>query len=295
MSVFDAQTKQPLDNTVIDLENKEVSGSQKQVKTDSDGTIRLCLDAENDYNFVASRTGYLDNRVGFSTKSLDDDHPSRLDIGLDKPVPTTGMPTTLRGRVTTQTDKLPIAGVKVVLINNCDGSRQEITTGPDGTYEFKTTPGCDYTLEAMKDNLGTTGGKITKDGVGSPDITMFRKGDVIKIDNIYYDYKMSDIRPDAAVELDKVAELLLKYPTMKIEMRSHTDSRASAEYNKALSVDRAKAAVAYLKSKGIAAKRLKAIGMGETMPVNDCADGVDCTEEDYQQNRRTEIKILTVK
>ena len=146
----------------------------------------------------------------------------------------------------------------------------------------------------MKDNLGTTGSKVSKDGVGSTDIVMFRKGDVIKIDNIYYDLDKADIRADAAAELDKVAELMTKYPTMKIEMRSHTDSRATAPYNKTLSVERARAAVAYLKNKGIATKRLKANGYGETLPVNKCKDGIDCTEEEYQQNRRTEIKILTV-
>lgn len=292
VSVFDAQTKMPLTNTLVDVDNKEVSGASKQVKTDSSGTIRLCLDAENNFRFAASHEGYVNNQIGFSTHDLDDDHPSRLDIPLDKAIPAIG--TMLRGRVTTQTDKTPIAGVKVVLISDCDGSRQETTTGPDGTYEFKTQPGCNYTLEAMKDNLGTTGGRMSKDGVGSTDITMFRKGDVIKIDNIYYDLDKADIRPDAAAELDKVAELLLKYPTMKIEMRSHTDSRATAPYNKTLSVERAKAAVTYLKNKGISTKRLKANGYGETMPVNKCKDGVDCTEEEYQQNRRTEIKILTV-
>lgn len=294
VNVFDAKTKQPLDNTLIDLENKDVNGSKKQVQTDSLGNIRLCLDAENDYDFVASRTGYGNNRLGFSTKGLDDDEPSRLDIPLDKAGPVAGSPNTLRGRVTTQKDRLPIEGVTVVLINGCDGSRQETTTGPDGSYEFTTMPGCDYTLEAMKDNLGTTGGRVSKDGVGTTDITMFRKGDVITIDNIYYDLNKADIRADAAAELDKLADLMTKYPTMKIEMRSHTDSRATTQYNKTLSANRAKAAVDYLKAKGVPAKRLKAKGYGEAMPVNNCKDGVDCPEEEHQQNRRTEIKILTV-
>ncbi|MBC8156205.1 MAG: OmpA family protein [Bacteroidetes bacterium] len=294
VSVLDALTKQPLGNTVIDLENKDVSGSKKQVQTDTTGTIRLCLDAENDFNFLASRTGYADSRLGFSTKGLNDDQPSRLEFSLDRSGVLANSPNRLRGRVTTQKDKQPIEGVTVVLVNGCDGSRQETTTGPDGRYEFTTVPGCDYVLEAMKDDLGTTGGRMSKDGVGSTDITMFRKGDVITIDNIYYDLNKADIRADAAAELDKLADLMTKYPTMKIEMRSHTDSRATAQYNKTLSANRAKAAVAYLKAKGVSAKRLKATGYGETALVNKCQDGVDCPDEDHQQNRRTEIKILTV-
>ena len=121
---------------------------------------------------------------------------------------------------------------------------------------------------------------------------MFKKGDVIKIDNIYYDRNKATIRPDAALELDKVVELLNKYPTMTIEMRSHTDSRATAKYNNTLSSNRAKSAVAYLKSKGIAARRMLAKGYGESKLLNQCKDGVNCTEEEHQQNRRTEIKIL---
>jgi outer membrane protein OmpA-like peptidoglycan-associated protein len=79
---------------------------------------------------------------------------------------------------------------------------------------------------------------------------------------------------------------------MRIELRSHTDSRAKASYNLNLSDKRAKAVVRYLRMKGVAAKRMEAKGYGETELVNKCADGITCTEEEHQQNRRTEIKIL---
>ena len=293
VSVVDADSREPLVNTALAMDNP-ANDKQKQLKTDAEGLVRICLDVDSDFKFLATREGYIDNKVGFSTKDLSDDQPSRLEILLSKPKDTeslVGM-TTLRGRVTTQTDKLPIEGVKVVLVNGCDGTSQETTTGPDGSYEFAVKPGCDYTLEAMKDNMGTTGSRITKEGAGSPDLVMFKKGDVIKIDNIYYNLNKSNIRPDAAVELNKVIELLKKYPTMTIEMRSHTDSRATAKYNNTLSSNRAKAAVAYLKSKGIASKRMVAKGYGESELINKCKDGVNCPEEEHQQNRRTEIKIL---
>ncbi|WP_080057822.1 OmpA family protein [Spirosoma aerolatum] len=294
VSIVDAETKQPLANTSVALDNPASNG-QKQLKTDAEGLVRVCLNVDSDFKFLATREGYLDNQIGFSTKDMSDDQPSRLEIPLSKPKveekPALAM-TTLRGRITTQTDKQPIEGVKVVLVNECDGTSQETTTGPDGSYEFSVKPGCDYAIEAMKDNMGTTGSRITKEGVGSTDIAMFKKGDIIKIDNIYYDLNKSAIRPDAAVELDKVVALMKKYPTMSIEMRSHTDSRASAKYNATLSGNRAKAAVSYIKSKGIAAKRMTAKGYGESQLLNKCKDGVNCPEEDHQQNRRTEIKIL---
>ena len=292
VSIVDAETKEPLPNTVVALDNA-LNDKQKQLTTDAEGLVRICLNVDSDFKFLASRDGYLESKVGFSTKDLSDDQPSRLEIPLSKgsTADEAGM-TTLRGRVTTQTDKKPIAGVKVMLMNECDGTSQETTTGPDGTYEFAVKPGCNYLLEAMKDNMGTTGSRITSEGTGSTDLTMFKKGDVMKIDNIYYDRNKATIRPDAAVELDKVVELMKKYPTMSIEMRSHTDSRATAKYNSTLSSNRAKAAIAYLKSKGIASWRLIAKGYGESKLLNKCKDGVDCPEEEHQQNRRTEIKIL---
>ncbi|MVM34722.1 OmpA family protein [Spirosoma sp. HMF4905] len=294
VSVTDADSKQPLANTSIAMDNA-ANDKQKQLKTDSEGLVRICVDVDSDFKFLASHEGYVDSKVGFSTKDFSDDQPSRLEIPLSKPndkeAEVIGM-TTLRGRVTTQADKFPMVGVKVVLVNECDGSSQETITEADGSYEFTVKPGCNYSIEAVKDNMGTTGSHITKEGLGSTDISMFKKGDVIKIDNIYYSVNKSNIRPDAAVELNKVVELMKKYPTMTIEMRSHTDSRAAATYNKTLSTNRAKAAVAYLKSKGIPAKRMVAKGYGESELLNKCKDGVNCKEEEHQQNRRTEIKIL---
>ncbi|GAB3808404.1 hypothetical protein GCM10028819_47400 [Spirosoma humi] len=294
VSVVDATSREPLANTEIAMDNP-LNDKQKNLKTDANGLVKICLNVDSDVSFIATREGYSANKVGFSTKDLSDDQPSRLEIMMDKPnASERSTATTLRGRVTTQTDKSPIAGVKVILINGCDGTTQEAITGPDGRYEFAVQPGCDYSLEAMKDNMGTVGGRVDKDRTGVTDITMFRKGDVIKIDNIYYDLNKSTIRPDAAVELDKVVTLLAKYPGMRIEMRSHTDSRATAAYNKTLSSNRARAAVAYLKSKGISPKRLVAKGYGETELLNECKDGVSCSEEEHQQNRRTEIKIINL-
>jgi len=291
LGVYDAETRQPLTNTVVAIDNEKASG-QKEVRTDDEGAVRLCVDADSDIKFIASHEGYLDNSIGFSTKNMSDDAPSRLEILLTKPRQGLAGGRVVTGRVTGQTDKKPIGGAKIILVNRCDSSRVEVTTDENGVYSFTTTLDCDYLIEAQKDNMGTMGTRIGKGGTGSPDLTMFRRGDVMKVENIYYDLDKADIRPDAAEELDKVATLMTKYPKMIIEMRSHTDSRATTGYNNKLSANRAKQAVTYLKSKGIAGKRMIAKGYGETNPINDCKDGVDCTEEQYQANRRTEIKVI---
>lgn len=112
------------------------------------------------------------------------------------------------------------------------------------------------------------------------------------LENIYYDFDKHDIRPDAALVLDELVTVLRDNPTLKIELSSHTDSRGSDSYNMTLSQRRADAAVQYLVSRGIAKERLEAKGYGETRLVNHCANGVSCTIDEHQANRRTEIEIL---
>lgn len=298
VGVFDADSNTPLDNTVVAI-NGANGQDGKQLKTNDDGLLRFCLDAESDATFLASRDGYLTNKVGFSTKNLADNQPVRLDISLAKPQlrssevfgPST---TTLRGRVTAQATQAGVIGAKIKLVNLCDGIVQETTTDANGQYELMVLPGCDYRLESNKEGMAAMSSLITSRGTGSPDLVMFTKGDVVKINNIYYGKNKATIQRAAANELDKVVTLLKQYPAMTIELRSHTDSRATTQYNKTLSTNRAKAAVAYLKSKGIKAPRIVAKGYGESELLNKCRDGVTCTEEEHEQNRRTEIKILTL-
>lgn len=108
------------------------------------------------------------------------------------------------------------------------------------------------------------------------------------LENIYYDLDKYNIRSDAAIELDKLVTILKDNPTLKIELGSHTDARASDAYNLKLSQNRAKSAVEYIVSKGIEADRLTYKGYGETQLIVKNAK----TEEEHQRNRRTEFKIL---
>ena len=82
-----------------------------------------------------------------------------------------------------------------------------------------------------------------------------------------------------------------RHPDIQIELSSHTDSRASDAYNDELSENRAKSAKRYIVDKGIEAYRIVAFGYGENQLVNRCRDGVECTEDEHQANRRTEVRI----
>ena len=114
------------------------------------------------------------------------------------------------------------------------------------------------------------------------------------IENIYYDYDSWDLRAEAAVELNKLVRLFTDNPHLVFEVGSHTDSRASDMYNFLLSDMRARSAVDYLIYYGVNPDKIVAKGYGERRLVNDCYDGVPCSEEEHQKNRRAEFKVIRI-
>jgi len=121
-------------------------------------------------------------------------------------------------------------------------------------------------------------------------------GVVFNLNPIYFDVDKSNIRPDAAIELDKIVKIMQENPDIKIELGSHTDCRATKSYNLALSRRRAKSSANYIKSRIKNPKRIYGKGYGESQLVNDCqCEGEvvsDCSDEEHQANRRTEFKIV---
>lgn len=130
-----------------------------------------------------------------------------------------------------------------------------------------------------------------------PKIKVEVGNDLIKIrefnlKNIYFDLDKSEIRPDAAIELEKIVKILNDYPGMEIFIRAHTDSRGSDTYNEALSDRRAKSIQNWLISKGISSDRLTAKGFGEYDLTNHCSNGIPCSPEEHQANRRNEFIVV---
>jgi outer membrane protein OmpA-like peptidoglycan-associated protein len=204
------------------------------------------------------------------------------------------------GRVIFADNNLPVNKATVTLTDIETGETSSITTGSDGKYFFGLMPGKRYKVEAaFEDFLPLS---VVVDTRNAPkgsivnDFKLFKaeKGTVVRLDNIYYDYNKADIRPDAALELDKLIKIMNDNPTMKIELSSHTDSRGSDSYNVELSKKRAKSAVDYMISKGIPKTKLISKGYGETKPLNHCGNDVKCSDEEYQINRRTEFTILDI-
>ena len=172
-----------------------------------------------------------------------------------------------------------------------------IAKAPDATFNFE-NPDCgkEYSVRAKME-----GYDINQKNIKIPNqssevnlvIELKAKApiDLGKFVNIYFDFDKSFIRPDAAAELDKIVNIMKKFPEIKIDVRSHTDSRGNDAYNLALSERRNKATIAYLIKKGISSDRLTGRGYGETQLLNECSNGVPCTEEQHQLNRRSEFIV----
>lgn len=114
----------------------------------------------------------------------------------------------------------------------------------------------------------------------------------IEIENIYYEFDRWEIIKEATKALDKIIGVMKDNPSFVIELSSHTDSRGSGSYNQTLSEKRAESAVQYIIKEGIDAQRLVAKGYGESKLLNECDQAADCSEEQHQENRRTEFMVL---
>ncbi len=194
----------------------------------------------------------------------------------------------------------PVAGAVVNLFDNEGQVIETITTDATGTFNFGVKCANSYKLTGEKKYYASDEKKFTtvNDIVEKPivlnlAITAKIVNNKVKINPIYFDLNKAEIRPDAAIELDKVVSVMKEYPELNIEAGSHTDSRGSKRYNERLSTRRAKATVEYIVSKGIDANRITAKGYGESQLTNKCANKVECTDAEHQANRRTEFVIVT--
>ena len=296
ISVLDEETGKPIIGASVKIvENGEDLGN---VLTDDTGVINRCLNASRNYEFIATREKYKEARVTVSSSQLAASSGSASATLKVKRIPDSIA--NVEGRVFNADDKSAAPSLTVTLVNKKSGETKTATTDASGKYRFeKLDIDADYEVRTKKTDCGEPIEAFnTKGIVGTKtinmDIPLLCKNDVIEIENIYYDYKKFDIRPDAALELDKIVVILNKYPNMRIELRSHTDARGNDNFNLKLSDDRANSAALYIIGKGIDSKRIVAKGYGEKELINKCKNGVKCEEKEHEENRRTEFKILSL-
>lgn len=325
VTIKDSRTGVPLDNLRFRYSTVSRSGSHENVTTNASGVANLCLEADQRFTFEFVKQGYKEAVIDFSNFESSDFEPDDLVVLLEKtevaPTPIlAAKPNLKEGRLVQKWSKdhtssfraiitdafaNPISGAKVRFINKCTGGIQEMNSRRDGTVEFIRDLECDYELVSAKDGFTISRDMVEKVvrktffgrkksrpvSTSLFNTKLYKVGDIIRLENIYYTSDGYKLNASSKAELTKLAEVMIKYPDMAIEVVSHTDTRGNAVANLALSDKRAKEVLEFL-TKHIEESRIRAVGKGESEPVNNCGDGVQCTETEHARNRRTEFKIL---
>ena len=299
-TVVDARTKDLLPSSEVKL--LESSNLISTKTTGAKGEFCFPVLPNKSYKLTASKGEYENNSLSLTTTTGNQvvQIPLTKLGGIDLSV------------CVTQAGKGTLVGAMVTLTNKITGDKKTCEISTECKCKFDLEPNTDYEICATKEAGNAKGSydkpckTISTKGKVAPaslyetlEMTYLEENMIIKIENLYYDLNKWNIRPDAAIELNKVLTLMQKFPDMEIELSSHTDCRAPMKYNDELSAKRAKSCVDYLVASGIPSKRMIAAGYGERKLINNCAcEGTvksTCTEAQHQENRRTEFKILKLK
>ncbi len=170
---------------------------------------------------------------------------------------------------------------KVVITDEKGKIIKELIRSEGGLFEFKLLPPEKNEMEKMA---------VSDPWLKTLNLSKEKK-EVIIIENIYYTSGSAEVLPEAEAIIQKAIDAMKANAKIKLEVQSHTDAIAGDDYNMELSQKRATTVVAYMVSKGIDKSRLTAKGFGETKLTNRCANGVDCSDAEHKQNRRTVFKI----
>ncbi|WP_247672749.1 OmpA family protein [Aquimarina sp. MMG016] len=263
---------------------------------------------EDDFTFVlneSTKIGYFSsNRAG--GKGNDDIYSFRQTGEL-----ITTCKQYITGVLTDANTKEKLTNAEVILMDGNNTELRRTVTDASGAYKFKGID-CEssYVVRGTKEEYAPTEAPLTTNAVleysnqlplqlskGGLADTEVKPGDdlakLLQLQIIYFDLDKSFIRSDAEIELQKIIATLKQNPTLKIDVRSHTDSRADDNYNMYLSERRAKSTIKYIVEKGgIDKSRVTGRGYGETALVNSCTNDADCNEEQHQQNRRSEFIVI---
>lgn len=253
--------------------------------------------SRDDYAFILNKNGdagFLgSNRTG--GEGSDDIYLVTMNKKMVKTIKEKPCDFVLSGIITDEEKKTALVGARITAIEDISKEKVVAITSENGNYELKLRCNSVYKINFEKDQYYTKSTPyISEEGKARLDESLLRivVDKAIQVSNIYYDLDKYDIRADAAKELDKLVKMLKDNSKLIIELSSHTDSRGSNTYNQTLSENRAKAAVAYMVSKGIDNRRLYPKGYGENKLINECSDGVKCSEEKHASNRRTEFRVI---
>ena len=171
-----------------------------------------------------------------------------------------------------------------------------VSNPSDGAFKIVLPYNRNYSIRASADHFFAISENLNLDSLIKAGYKEIHKdlylvpieiGQVVRLNNVFFDFDKWDLRPESYIELNRVVQLLTENPAIEIEMSAHTDSRGTDDYNFKLSDNRARSVMEYIISKGIASTKITSHGYGETKPV-----ATNDTDEGRQLNRRVEFKIM---
>ncbi|MDG1333385.1 MAG: OmpA family protein [Crocinitomicaceae bacterium] len=287
------ENKETVGEQTVFIKNRTTQKMDSTI-TDAKGHFSKSLALNNNYQIFTKKDEFISlNEAQLSTSGINKDSTLTCELLLK---PTT---ISIHLRIIEKESRNVIPGATATISNYNTGWDTTLITNDEGMVTIKVDRNIVFWAHGAKKgfvdgdisfNTSNEDGKIIDLELELPKI---KKGEKFKLENIFYDLNKSTLRPESMASLDRLADFLLKND-LKIELSAHTDARGSRSYNQRLSQARAQSCVDYLLKKGVPAAGIKAKGYGETDLVNHCKDGVTCTEDEHQENRRTEVKILEV-
>ncbi|MFC4220385.1 OmpA family protein [Flagellimonas marina] len=282
-----------LDMFVVSLDKngayQKVTNLKKPINSSKDD-FGLIIDEEKQIGFLSS------NRNGNEGSASDDIYRFKKSCSVEA----------IQGVISDAKTNNPLQGAQVSLLDEDNTIVAQTTSDVAGVYEFDNITDC-YKRYGIRGELSDKDYEPTEKSIliagdnanmkvdlqlYPPDCAPNDLGCKLNLQPIYFDYGRHKIRQDAEVELAKILQAMKAYPELSIHIESHTDSRSSATFNLRLSERRAQATLEWLVNKGISRNRLSAKGYGESKLLNHCSNGIDCSEEEHQLNRRSVFMIV---
>lgn len=260
---------------MIDLKNNSsASNLGKPINSEKDD-FAFTFHVEKNVGFLSSNRGGVDN--------------------IYKAIPVCGVE--VQTRILDAKTGAPIAAAKVSIVDDKKNVIATETTNNNGEVEYYVECNKGYAIQAsMKAydansaTIEPSKGDIRKIELKLQPIEVVIVEDKIVLNEIVFEFNQHNITEEGAKELDRLVEVMQKYPEMIVMVKAHTDNRGEDKYNMALSNKRAKSTIDYVISKGIDATRISGKGYGESEPKIDCKE--NCTEEEFTENRRSEFIII---
>lgn len=303
--ITEKQSGKSVSGVVVELMDEKGQVIDR-VTTASDGSYTFKVEPNEQYSVNTHVANYYPSTQSITTESLEGGTTLTKNLEIDK-----DPHTSLYAQITDKATKEQLQGVTVRIVDKITGEvvgtfvtneQGEIRT-PISNKRLQEQ--LSYNVELQKPgyltSVYTFNSSVKKEGeinIGEGSGVSMAKiekgtdiGKLVDLEPIYFDYGKYLIRPDAAVELDKIVKVMNENPNMTIELGSHTDARGSAAVNMKLSDNRAKASASYIKARITNPERITGKGYGESKLLNKCKDGVKCSEEQHALNRRTEFVI----